>query len=352
MHAPLRSVLATAACAVAFTSIGPARAASFGNICEGTLYAGAAFPLFYAGAIAGVGAAVVGGYTLFDMGEAFYVGFRESNAALQGNDPREVGGVRAGAIADGSWNTWLVSRPAVPDDAERWFADLAYDPRLQLGGADVDVVGMRLGILSAENRNVMGLDVCTLLGRTLGDEYALQAGLFNLVDGRVGGLQAGLANLSGRSLYGIQAAGFFNVAGGDAPSYGIQAAGFANRAHDLFGVQIGYVDVADVLGGLQAGGYAEADRAAGAQVAIVCRADELEGLQIGVANVCLDLDDPSKAGDMSGAQLGLVNVCNRGTGLQLGLWNHAKSFAGVQIGLVNVIEDHEVPFLPIFNAGF
>lgn len=352
MHAPSRSLLAAAACAVALVSPGPARAASFGDICEGTLYAGAAFPLFYAGAIAGVGAVVVGGYTLFDMGEALYVGFREANAALQGNDPRAIGGARAGATGDGSWNAWLVSRPAVPDDAERWFADLAFDPRLQLGGADVDVIGMRLGVLSAENRNVWGLDVCTLLGRTLGDEYAIQAGLFNLVDGRIGGLQAGLANLSGRSLYGIQAAGFFNVAGGEDPSCGVQVAGFANRARDLYGVQVGYVDVADFLGGLQAGGYAEADRVAGAQIAIVCRADGLDGLQVGVANVCLDLDDPSSAGDMSGAQLGLVNVCNRGAGLQLGLWNHAKSFTGVQIGLVNVIEDHEVPFLPVFNAGF
>ena len=111
-------------------------------------------------------------------------------------------------------------------------------------------------------------------------------------------------------------------------------------------------DVADFVGGLQAGGYAESDFVAGAQVAIVCRADELAGLQIGVANICLDLDDFSNAGDMAGAQIGVVNVCNRGAGLQVGVWNHAKHFKGVQLGLVNVIEDHEIPFLPVLNVGF
>jgi len=55
---------------------------------------------------------------------------------------------------------------------------------------------------------------------------------------------------------------------------------------------------------------------------------------------------------MVGAQIGVVNVCNRGAGLQVGVWNHAKHFEGVQFGLVNVIEDHEVPFLPVFNIGF
>ena len=69
---------------------------------------------------------------------------------------------------------------------------------------------------------------------------AVQAGLFNLVDGNVGGLQAGLANLSGDSLLGLQAAGFFNVASGDSPSYGLQVAGVANLARDFLGLQAGF----------------------------------------------------------------------------------------------------------------
>ncbi len=350
MRLPARSAVAATAVAAALALPRPATAASFGNICEGTLYAGAAAPLGIVGGAAGFAAAAAAGYVLFDTGEALYVGFRESNVALQGRDPREISGVRG--PEKGLWNAWLVSRPAVPDDAERWFADLALDPRLQIGGADVDVLGLRLGLLSAENRNVYGLDVCTLLGRTLGDEYAIQAGLFNLVDGTVGGLQAGLANVSGDALYGIQAAGFFNAAAGEVPSYGIQVAGLANRAREFYGIQAGYVDVADFVGGLQAGGYAESDFVAGAQVAIVCRTDALAGLQVGVANICLDLDDFANAGDMAGVQIGVVNVCNGGAGLQVGVWNHAKHFEGVQLGLVNVIEDHDVPFLPVLNVGF
>lgn len=349
MRLPSRSAVAATACAAALALPRPAVAASFGDICEGTLYAGVAAPLGFVGAGAGFAAVAAGGYVLFDVGEALYVGFRESNVALQGRDPRDVAGVRG---PDGGWNAWLVSRPAALDEAERWFADLAIDPRFQLGGADVDVLGLRLGILSAENRNVYGLDVCTLLGRTLGDEYAIQAGLFNLVDGTVGGLQAGLANVAGDSLYGIQAAGFFNVAGGEAPSYGIQVAGLANRAREFYGIQAGYVNVADFVGGFQAGGYAEADGLAGIQVAIACRTKDLAGLQVGVANLCLDLDAPETAGDMAGIQLGVVNVCNSGAGLQVGVWNHAKHFKGVQLGLVNVIEDHDIPFLPVLNIGF
>ena len=349
MRIPSRSAVAAVAAAAALALPRPAAAASFGDICEGTLYAGVAAPLGVIGVGAGFAAVAVGGYVLFDVGESLYVGFREANVAIQGLDPREIAGVRD---SDGLWNAWLVSRPTALDEADRWFADLAIDPRLQLGGADVDVLGLRLGILSAENRNVYGLDVCTLFGRTLGDEYAIQAGLFNLVDGTVGGLQAGLANVAGDSLYGIQAAGFFNAAGGEAPSYGIQVAGLANRAGEFYGIQAGYVNVADFVGGLQAGGYAEADALAGIQVAIACRTKDLAGLQVGVANVCFDLDDYSNAGDMAGVQIGVVNVCNRGAGLQVGVWNHAKHFKGVQLGVVNVIEDHDVPFLPILNVGF
>ena len=345
IHTTIRSALAATICAAALVLPRPASAESFGEVCEGALYAGAAAPLFYVGFIGGMAAVAAGSYTIFDVGEAFYVGFRESGIALQGGDPREISYPK-------TKRRWLVSHPAAPADAERWPIDLAFDPRAQIGGAGVDVLIFRLGILSAENRNVYGLDVCTLLGRTLGDEYALQAGLFNLVDGRVGGLQAGLANLSGGTLCGIQAAGFFNVAGGEAPSLGIQVAGIANRARTFHGMQAGYVNVADHIVGFQTGGYSEADRVAGFQAAVACRAESLDGVQVGALNVCLDLDDTAKAGDMNGVQIGAVNVCNRGAGLQIGVWNHARHFEGVQIGLVNVIEDHEFPFLPVFNAGF
>ena len=268
---------------------------------------------------AGVGGALFcTGYTLFDVGEPLCAGTRETFAAILGEDSRTFGNGTS-SWADGT----LFNHRVAPSAAAQRPVDVSLDPRLQFGGADVDVLGLRLGVFSAENRNVYGLDLCTLLGRSLGDEYALQAGLFNLVDGSTGGLQAGLSNVSLDALYGIQTAGFANVAGGDTPSYGLQAAGLVNRAGDFYGAQVGCLNAADYVA----------------------------GLQVGLANVGFDRRGP-KSGDVHGVQVGVVNACNSGAGLQVGLWNNARTFAGVQIGLVNVIEDHDLPFLPIVNAGF
>jgi hypothetical protein len=343
-------VLSLAACAAISVAPVSAHAESFGAVCEGALYAGAAAPLVFVGAVAGVGAVVVGGYATFDVGESFYVGFRETSRALQDVPwepfvaPGVVSGhamLGAGAVAD------------EPEEGVPFFADLAIDPRLQIGDADTDVLGLRLALFSAENRNVSGLDVCTLAGHTIGDETGIQIGLFNLVGGDVVGLQVGgLANVSRGTMRGIQLAGLFGTAAGDGPSCGVQLAGVAVRSRDFWGIQGGYVCVADDFCGIQLGGYAEADRVRGAQVALAARADALDGFQVGLVNVCLDLDAAAPSGDMNGAQIGLVNVCDSGAGLQLGLWNQARTFSGVQIGLCNVITEGPVPFLPIANASF
>ena len=105
MKRPVRSVrlLALAACAALAAAPAPSRAESFGSVCEGALYAGAAAPLVFVGAIAGVGAVVVGGYTLFDVGESFYVGFRESSRALQDIPP-------APFVAFHPWSSMLPGR--------------------------------------------------------------------------------------------------------------------------------------------------------------------------------------------------------------------------------------------------
>lgn len=339
------------ACAALAAAPVPSRAASFGNICEGALYAGAAFPLVYVGAIAGVGAAVVGGYTLFDVGESFYVGFRESSRALQDVPPEPF--VAPGALGRNHAMLGAGTEAEEGADAVPQIADLAIDPRLQIGDGFTDVIGLRLALFSAENRNVSGLDVCLLAGHTIGDETGIQIGLFDLVGGDTTGIQiGGLSSVSRGSLLGIQIGGLFGVAGGDAPSCGLQLAGVAARARDFRGGQLGYVAVADDFAGLQLGGYAEADRVRGGQIALAARADSLDGFQIGVVNVCLDLDASPRTGEMNGAQIGLVNVCDSGAGLQLGLWNQARTFAGVQIGLCNVITEGPVPFLPIVNASF
>ena len=331
-------LLVLAACAALAAAPAPSRAESFGAVCEGALYAGAASPLVLVGAIAGVGAVVVGGYTAFDVGESFYVGFRETSRALQDVPPKPF--VAPGEFGRNNAMLGAEMEAGEGGDGIPQIADLASDPRLPIGD-------------SAENRNVSGLDVCLLAGHTIGDETGVQIGLFDLVGGDTTGLQlGGLSAVSRGTLRGIQVAGLFGTAAGDEPSYGLQLAAIAARAREFRGVQSGYVAVADDLRGLQLGGYAEADRVLGGQVALAARADAVDGFQAGLVNVCLDLDASPRAGEMRGAQIGLVNVCDSGAGLQLGLWNQARTFAGVQIGLCNVISEGPVPFLPIVNASF
>ncbi|MCL1856767.1 MAG: hypothetical protein FWF84_03880 [Kiritimatiellaeota bacterium] len=84
----------------------------------------------------------------------------------------------------------------------------------------------------------------------------------------------------------------------------------------------------------------------------------MRGLDIGVINSCVT---------MKGWQIGVINMCDTVQGWQvgvlfnsarlmkgwqLGLINHAEQAVGVQLGLVNIIEDNDIPFLPIFNMSF
>lgn len=71
-------------------------------------------------------------------------------------------------------------------------------------------------------------------------------------------------------------------------------------------------------------------------------------------------------GNFSGMQVGLVNFCTAGQafqlgfyngadhveGLQLGVINMTRTMIGVQIGLINVIQNNDVPFLPLINCYF
>ena len=71
---------------------------------------------------------------------------------------------------------------------------------------------------------------------------------------------------------------------------------------------------------------------------------EYDGLQVGAVNY---------ADTMQGLQIGaLYNGANYMQGLQIGLINTARTMIGVQIGLVNVVQDNDVPFMPIVNCAF
>lgn len=70
---------------------------------------------------------------------------------------------------------------------------------------------------------------------------------------------------------------------------------------------------------------------------------DVRGLEIGLGNYHPVFD---------GWQIGLVNVADDFRGLQLGVVNYSHKMYGVQIGVVNVIEDNDIPFLPIINWYF
>ncbi len=70
---------------------------------------------------------------------------------------------------------------------------------------------------------------------------------------------------------------------------------------------------------------------------------EYAGFQTGVANYT----EKGKA-----LQIGFYNGAEHIEGLQLGVINTTRTMIGIQIGLVNVIQDNDVPFLPIINCYF
>jgi len=71
---------------------------------------------------------------------------------------------------------------------------------------------------------------------------------------------------------------------------------------------------------------------------------EYDGFQVGAVNY---------ANAMQGLQIGaLYNGADYMQGLQIGLINTARTMIGVQIGLVNVVQDNDVPFMPIVNCAF
>lgn len=71
---------------------------------------------------------------------------------------------------------------------------------------------------------------------------------------------------------------------------------------------------------------------------------EYAGLQIGL---CANYAEKAKA-----LQIGFYNGAEHIEGMQIGVINTTRTMIGIQIGLVNVIQDNDVPFLPIINCYF
>ena len=70
---------------------------------------------------------------------------------------------------------------------------------------------------------------------------------------------------------------------------------------------------------------------------------DVKGFQVGIYN---------QVQDFSGLQIGFFNVTGYCEGLQIGGVNVTEKMYGVQIGFFNVINDNDVPFLPLINWYF
>ena len=110
-----------------------------------------------------------------------------------------------------------------------------------------------INIAGGYTAGVDGLEIGGLFNINKGDSRYLQlAGIFNLVGGKVTGWQiAGVNNRALGSVGGVQLSGFINKAYGQVS--GLQISGLNNEAHQLKGVQIGLVNVADSSGGASIG---------------------------------------------------------------------------------------------------
>jgi hypothetical protein len=71
---------------------------------------------------------------------------------------------------------------------------------------------------------------------------------------------------------------------------------------------------------------------------------DYSGLQLGL---CANYIEKAKA-----LQIGFYNGAEHIEGMQIGVINTTRTMIGLQIGLVNVIQDNDVPFLPIINCYF
>jgi len=186
----------------------------------------------------------------------------------------------------------------------------------QLAGADHDVYGLRLDLISGENHAVYGLDLNLGFGEQTTGGGGIAVGLVrHVTGGDFGGVQLALGRNEA-----------LDTTGPDAALYGLQLAVLANQAHEMNGLQAGLVNYAETLHGVQVGLIEGSDHLRGAALAgILSYVDDGYGVQIAPATYCQRT--------LHGIQIGLFNV----TG------------GGLQIGLLNINENGFLPVFPIVN---
>lgn len=166
-----------------------------------------------------------------------------------------------------------------------------------------------LNVLGGYTAGTKGLEIGGIFNIDKKDvEYVQAAGVFNVVGGEVKGLQiAGVNNTVLDSVTGVQAAGVNNIVKGT--FRGLQIGGVYNHVTDsVKGVQVAGVGnfAREKVSGLQIGGVVNFSNKemAGVQVAgVINYAKKLKGLQIGVINI---------ADTSSGYSIGLINIILKG----------------------------------------
>ncbi len=103
--------------------------------------------------------------------------------------------------------------------------------------------------------------------------------------------------------------------------------------------------------GLQIAGIANVADGDGMGLQVACVnhvSGSYAGLQIGLANIAA-MNSRAQAQVL---QIGVYNGSEYIKGCQIGVINFAREMIGMQIGVVNVIQNKDVPFLPIINGYF
>lgn len=197
---------------------------------------------------------------------------------------------------------------------------------------DTAVYGLRLGFMSAANREMYGLSASVF-----GNGWYGPCG--NDTDGDIAGFQfASLFNEAASAYYGAwQLSGFYNsIAGG---GKFVQVSGAVNTAQKGgSGAQI--AGLANWAGG----------NFDGVQIAGVSNMAEkdMNGVQIaGLRNEC--------KGTMRGVQIGAFNFAGRLEGVQIGLFNSVKhGISGMQLGGINGVESASASavVVPLLRIAF
>ncbi|MCB1316541.1 MAG: hypothetical protein KDK27_11335 [Leptospiraceae bacterium] len=219
------------------------------------------------------------------------------------------------------------------------------------------IIGLQLAGISNRADQFIGYQV-SLFSNYARDGYGVQLGpIFNSVQEDMFGVQGGMG-LSATNLYGLQ----FGLMGQTNNGYGAQMS-ISGMSDSLTGVQMNAimsVNSVQIRGAQLATifNYAQKDLF-GLQLGIANNVGQnLYGAQIGALNMSHSTHGVQVGGinfsdEAAITQLAAYNHAGNGvTGFQFGLVNIADGKARMQIGIINYAAENSIPFLPLVNMDF